>query len=173
MTPRPADIGFVRTYKNGGISGFFSRLLAKIMGSRWSHAFLVVDDKTTVETDMKSVHLDHVEDHMFNPDKVCEIWRLKNTTDNEKTWIVSNSLNNLGRPYSYALMLALGIRILFKRKIDTPWKWGIVCHGVPISGYAKSSIPHFFGLKGHELDTEEFYKLVKESGRFERVWPLC
>lgn len=160
------DIGFVITARGGGIYAFMARLIAKCMGSKWSHSFLVVDPYHTIETDQKSVHVNTLADHTEDKNKDLEIWRPSNLTHDDLLVITQEASKQLGRYYSYPMMLAMGLRLLFKRKIPVLWPWGNVCHSIPMRSLVKLKL---IDSKLNQIDTEELYQFIIKSGKFVRV----
>lgn len=165
------DIFFVVTARNNGITGFMSRLIAKCMGSRWSHTAVVIDPAHTVETNATRVHVNAIVDHTENLNKDYEVYRPTYLPPEEANIIMQSSLDlvNAGTKYSYMQMLALGLRLLFNRKIPCLWPWGYVCEGVVLEGYSKTSIPELSGMKHYSVDTEELYQIIINSSRFQRI----
>jgi hypothetical protein len=165
MEFQKGDIGFVISHDK-----WFDRLLAKCMNSKWSHCFLVINEKQTVETDWKKVHIDEISCHTDDLNKSLEIWRPLQMSTEEKCHIVTEGLKTLHTWYGYLQFPFLGLRILCKRKIPSLIKQGIVCNGVVIAGYKVSSYPAIKNMPIKGADTEELYIKIKNTGNFVRIY---
>jgi hypothetical protein len=159
MEFQTGDIGFVISKNN-----IFSKIIAKVMKSKWSHSFLIINESETIETEIalpfkKSVHVDTIACHTEDPNKAVEIWRPIDQTNIFLTKIRAQCI--LGQAYSYILMILLGIRCLFDRKFRNLYRKGFVCCTVVLYSY---------GMDAWAWDTEEMHQYVSTSGKFIKIY---
>lgn len=163
---KKADIIFVITTDN-----WLSKLIAWVMGSRWSHAALIYhvcdQESYTLETNSREVIINPLSDHLANPNKELEIWRFEDLSKDDIDKICLKAFETFGLGYGYFQFISLGIKILLKKvgiRVPNFIRQGIVCNQVVNYGYTVSNIPGLGGSDPEALDTEDFYKLVKSCG---------
>lgn len=155
MEGKLGQIGFVVTKTN-----WMSRAIAWFLGSPYSHAFLIINETETIETNEKVVHIDSLIDHTTNPDKSCEIYEPIGLFECEKDRILNAARAQLGIPYSYTKFAYLAVYLLLK-KIGININWsigGTVCDDVPAVSYQET---HFDEVKDTRLDTEQLRQTLK------------
>jgi hypothetical protein len=150
------DIGFVITTNN-----IFSRIFAWFMNSQWSHTFVVINDKETIETDMIKVHINTLSDHIDDKNKNLEIWSPICSQEHREI-IYEEAKKLLGIKYGYFKMIMIGVRRLIMKlgiKIGLLYSKGTICSDVPIAGLVKSGL-----LNTKNIDTQELYENIIKSG---------
>jgi len=167
---KPGDIGFAIHSSN-----WISRVFSWFLGVKWSHAFLVVEqtDRTYVleTSDFEVVH-GLADWYWAKPDVKMEIWSPVGIPFSERLAIMEEARSETwGEMYGYLQLIATGVRLLLK-KIGINSKnfssQGVMCMHVVTYGYKASSISEFSG-DPEELDTGDLYRLVSQSGKFEKV----
>jgi hypothetical protein len=149
------DIGFVY---NGA---FISKIMRWVMGSKWSHSFLVIGELNgeTMVIETSDFEVTIAELSRYLDGRPCEVYRA-----NESVQLV-NPMKLNGSIYGYLQLPVLGIRRLFYKlfKIPNFIRQGIICCQVPMYAYQD-----YFEFDYKSLDTEEFYQVVKN--KFKNVY---
>lgn len=169
---KPGDIGYVMHHDN-----IISKLIARAMGSRWSHAFLVLEvTKERIyiaETSDFQVTIGTLDRYLENPNDEVEIWSSKELMDEQRISLAKESLNLYGQIYGYLQLFSLGIRRLFMKfgiKIPNFIRVGLVCCHVVTYSYSKqSNIAPFSGMDAESIDTEELYQMMVDSKKFKLI----
>ena len=169
MTFRPGDIGFVMHPKS-----LISRTIAKVMGSKWSHSFMVYDTGRkhyTVETTSYRVIIGNVEE--YTKDKNCsmEIWRYMGLIEPFQYMVAEGSYEQYGKLYGYLQLISLGIRRLLMKfgiTIRNFIRTGVVCDQVVLYGLTK--LIDFKDLDPESIDTEELYQLITNLPQFKLIY---
>jgi hypothetical protein len=163
-TLKPGDIGFI--YHPGNP---ISRLIAWVMGSRWSHTFLVIEqtpDRTyTCETTDYEVSVGYLERYFDEPGARIAIYRKAiPLTAAESQLAVKEALSHFETLYGYLQLFSLGLRRvllrLFKLRINNFIRVGMVCTAVPIYAYRAAGIAPFFALDPEALDTQDLFEMI-------------
>jgi len=168
---KPGDIGFAIHTEN-----WISRMFAWFLGVKWSHAFLVVEQNAertyVLETSDFEVVYGLADWYWAKPDVKMEIWTPKDLTYEERIDVVEEArIETWGEMYGYLQLIATGVRLLLKKvgiKSKNFSSQGVMCMHVVTYGYKASTMPEFNG-DPEELDTGDLYRLVSESGKFEKV----
>lgn len=167
---KPADIGFILHQDN-----WISRVMAWVMGSQWSHSFIVIDtgtlDRYICETtDFEVTVSPFGRKYMMDPYVNMEIWSPIDMSEGERVQVSRGSVEQVGTIYGYLQLVSFAIKRFLKRfgyNIPNFLRQGMVCDHVVLYGYTQSSIPGLQGIDPESIDTEDLYQLVKQSGRFE------
>lgn len=168
----PGDVCFV-IHKNS----FVSRMFAWFLQSKWSHAFLVVEQtqsKTYIlETNDFGVVFSIADWYWAKADVEMEVWRKKGISDLARERVAKDAISSAwGESYGYLQLIMTGVRRLLKRVgITIPHflRWGIMCNHVVLYGYANSPGNPFYGLDPESIDTGEMYEAIRGSSEFELV----
>lgn len=166
---KPGDIGFVMHHDNP-----ISRVIAWVMGSKWSHSFMVADIslKRTYLVETSDYEVTYGSLEKYTQDKNCtlEIWSPANATDETRQKAVTYCEAHIEELYGYPQLISLGIRRLLMKcgiKIRNFIRWHLVCDEEVLEG-AKC----YEGLSDVDpksIDTEELYELIVSSGKFIKV----
>lgn len=100
---KPGDIGLTRI---GGLLGFFVSLGQHLAGdsSRYTHAFLVLDDETVIAAQPGGARIDPISDYENK-----SIYLQRDLTDDQRAIIVSEARLLEGLPYSFLDYLAIAL----------------------------------------------------------------
>lgn len=100
---KPGDIGLT---KIGGVLGFFVSLGQHLAGdsSRYTHAYIVLDDKTVIAAQPGGARIDKLSDY-----KNKAIYIQMELTDEQRALIVKEARALDGLPYSFLDYLALAL----------------------------------------------------------------
>jgi hypothetical protein len=169
---KPGDIGFAVP-----TDAWFSKAIAKFMGSKWSHTFLVAGElngeTVNIETSDYEVYCAPVR-HYTESAREIEVWAPVGLNDSQRADIVSKGTRLIGQTYGYLQLLSLGLRRVLMRlgiRIPNFIRQGLVCCAVPIYGYKDTGIHPIGMIDPESIDTEELYQIVARSPYFKRVYP--
>lgn len=173
---QPADIGFLMHH-----DAPVSKIIAKFMGSKWSHTFLIAEQTTartyTVETSDYHVETGWFDRHLADPNVSMVIFRPTKLGLADKQRVVSVAIGTCYHTrYGYLQLLSLGIRRLLMRfgvVVKNFIRQGMVCDHVVLYGYRGTDIPGLMHIDPESIDTEEVYQLLLglvAQGYFEIVY---
>lgn len=154
------DVVFVY-HKNNIIS----KLMAKIMGSNWSHCavvYAIYEDRVLLcETSDWQVNLNWYDRYELDENCSLEVLRhpLADFTKQHNK-LQDNCDIILGSIYPYIQLLSLGIRCLLKRKIKNFIKWNFVCCHVVRQAFDNVPNSDISELEQKSFDTEELYQYL-------------
>jgi hypothetical protein len=162
----PGDIFFVM-HKNN----ILSRLIAKWMGSKWSHCGLVIEHGNlfihTSETSDFQIVGSYLESYMLNDKVELEVLRLPI----QQAFGVQMALDATTRNqwlYGWLqLLVSFNIKLLLKRvniKIKNFIRMGLVCNHHVLYACQKSGLEFFNSLDVEEYETQETYEMLKAQG---------
>ena len=105
IKPLPGDIGL---YRIPGIGGFLIGLGQLLLGdgSRYTHAFIVVDDFRAIAAQPSGARYDYLEQNY--PQAIYSTGRIP-LTDAQRVSIVAEATKLLGTPYSWLDYLSIGL----------------------------------------------------------------
>lgn len=100
---KAGDIGLTRI---GGLLGFFVSLGQHLAGdsSRYTHAFIVLDDETVIAAQPGGARVDKLSDYTNKA-----VYLQRNLTDEQRATIVAEARALEGLPYSFLDYLALAL----------------------------------------------------------------
>lgn len=100
---KPGDIGLTRI---GGVLGFFVSLGQHLAGdsSRYTHAYIVLDDKTVIAAQPSGARIDKLSDYDNK-----SVYLQRDLTDEQRATIVSEARALEGLPYSFLDYLAIAL----------------------------------------------------------------
>lgn len=169
MELKTGDIIFVMHNDN-----LISKLIAKAMGSKWSHSALVYGNMNgralLCETSDFEVTLNWFDRYLKDKNVSLEVYRHKdhyNVINGNEEVIQDMCDSILGKMYGYLQLISLGIRRLCKLRIPNFIYSGLVC--CHVVGYGLNVIKDsgFDGIDPESFDTEEMYQMIKSKGWIE------
>lgn len=169
MLVQEGDFGFVYN----GDQSKFSKAVAIVMGSEWTHSFTCVGTLNSLdmlgETCDSEVVVNRL-DRYLDGRKII-IFRLRNTTKEIRNTMVNAVLKSLGFPYGFRKFFAMGLRRLLKRvyiKIKVWFTGEKVCCDLVYDMLDSVDNPLRFIERG---DTEDLYQaVIKYPEYFEVIY---
>lgn len=154
-----------------------SRIFRWVLGSKWSHTFIVVGEieqlfleRLCCETTSFEVAVSPVDIfYTTNPKAEFEVYRHTAFGTWERSRIARRAVSMCGMVYAWWKLPLLGIRGLMKKlglRVPVFPRAGVICYDVPIYAYED----HYPEWRDQGLDTEELYQAVKSNPRFARVY---
>ena len=161
---KSGDIGFVMN------KAVISKIIAKFMGSRWSHSFMVVGKingvTMIIETTDFEVIISPIDEYLDGRDLV--VFRNKKVKSKQ---IAKQSFKLVKTRYGYLQLLSLGLRRLLMKvgiKIKNVVRSGLVCCAVPLYAYQKSDTD-LAAIDPESIDTEELYQVILNSRQWKQI----
>lgn len=153
-----------------------SKAIAWVMGSQWSHTGLIYEVTTeriyTLETTDFEVTHRQLSDYLGSDEVKMEIWTPIGIPFSEKIEIVNEANKKRGEVYGYLQLISFAVKrffFLLGANIKNFFRQGVVCCGVVLYGYQKSSIKELH-LDPESIDAEELYKIVSQCGKFAKIY---
>lgn len=164
---KPGDIVFILHKDNK-----LSRLIAGAMSSKWSHSAIVAGDflgKTMlVETSDFQVTVNDLDRYIHDDNCNVEIYS-PDCADNYRDIIAQQGYKLNGNVYGYLQLISLGLRRLFKLRINNFFRQGLVCCHVVF--YAYKDLGFKISVKDPEAyDTQELYEMVLSDDKFKLLY---
>lgn len=110
MDIRPGDIVF---YRPTGLIGW---AISKITRSEYSHVALAIDAYNIIEADK---FIKSRISNLYYIENIHSVYRLKDTTDQQRQQIVNNAMTMLDVGYDYKQILGLYFRLVFHKEYST------------------------------------------------------
>lgn len=168
---KTGDIVYVMHHDNR-----LSRLIAWFMKSKWSHSAIVIGSDRKrhylCETSDFEVTLGSLERYMDDPRCSVEIWTPKALSNGARKEVSDRAVTHVGRMYPYLQLLTFALRNGLRRfgiKIPNLFTRGYTCNQNWLEGYTQTHGSPFVGMDCKQLDTQETYDIMKNSGHFELV----
>lgn len=178
MNLKPGDIVFYMGYKSK-LSGMF----AKIMGSKWSHCFTIMQqtDEYTylIETSDFEFTICYLDRYLLDPAVTMHFFRFPVDDETGKKMVSHTLATYYGEVYGYLQLLSFGLGLLVKKigkwfgkdwHIKNFIRQGAVCTAGPLSALSVSGLEGWQGVDPESIQTEEFYQRVVADPRAQLIY---
>jgi hypothetical protein len=164
---KEGDIGFC--FHRGNI---LSKMIKGVMGSKWSHNFIVLDENYVIETTSYKVQVWELKNYLESTEHDVMIFSTT-LSPKERYDIQMEAIRHINEVYGYLQLISFGLRRLLMRcgiKIPNFFRQGLICSAIVLYPYSKTNNKLLSKIDPESLDTEEVFQLVSNSPDFECVF---